>query len=105
LASAITPPDPRRLGKFPITHQFAFCFYDKRVAVFDSSESQRRERVETAFARKPVRAGIFVETGLKNSKAPSGVKYAAPTELDSVWVWFYKDVAPMALLKGANPAK
>jgi hypothetical protein len=24
-------------------------------------------------------------------------EYAAPTELDLVWVWFYKDVAPMAL--------
>jgi hypothetical protein len=26
-------------------------------------------------------------------------------ELDLVWVWFYKDVAPTALFKGANPAK
>jgi hypothetical protein len=26
-------------------------------------------------------------------------------ELDLVWVWFYKEVAPMALFKGANPAK
>jgi hypothetical protein len=25
--------------------------------------------------------------------------------LDLVWVWFYKDVAPTALFKGANPAK
>ena len=25
-------------------------------------------------------------------------------ELDSVWIWFYKDVAPMALFKYANPA-
>ncbi|HZF02505.1 MAG TPA: hypothetical protein VE344_11505 [Methylomirabilota bacterium] len=26
-------------------------------------------------------------------------------ELDSVWVWFYKDVAPTALFKCANLAK
>jgi len=26
-------------------------------------------------------------------------------ELDLVWVWFYKEVAPTALFKGANPAK
>jgi len=26
-------------------------------------------------------------------------------DLDLVWVWFYKDVAPTALFKGANPAK
>jgi hypothetical protein len=24
---------------------------------------------------------------------------------DLVWVWFYKEVAPTALFKGANPAK
>jgi hypothetical protein len=55
--------------------------------------------------RKPVRAGIFVEIGIKKSKAPSGAKsseYAAPLvafckDLDLVWVWFYKDVAPTAL--------
>jgi hypothetical protein len=61
-------------------------------------------------ARKPVRAGIFVETGIKKLKAPSGAKYAAPLvavrkNLDLVWVWFYKDFAPTALFKGANPAK
>jgi hypothetical protein len=26
-------------------------------------------------------------------------------ELDLVWVWFYKDVSPTALFKGANPSK
>jgi len=36
--------------------------------------------------------------------------YAAPLvavrkNLDLVWVWFYKKVAPTALFKGANPAK
>jgi len=30
---------------------------------------------------------------------------AVRKNLDLVWVWFYKDVAPMALFKGANPAK
>jgi len=25
-------------------------------------------------------------------------------ELDLVWVWFYKEVAPTTLFKGANPA-
>jgi hypothetical protein len=42
---------------------------------------------------------------LKKSKAPSGAKYAAATELISVWVWFYKYVAPTALFKDAIPAK
>jgi hypothetical protein len=30
---------------------------------------------------------------------------AVRKNLDLVWVWFYKDVAPTALFKGANPAK
>jgi hypothetical protein len=30
---------------------------------------------------------------------------AVRKNLDLVWVWFYKEVAPMALFKGANLAK
>jgi hypothetical protein len=30
---------------------------------------------------------------------------AVRKNLDLVWVWFYKDVAPTARFKGANPAK
>jgi hypothetical protein len=30
---------------------------------------------------------------------------AVRKNLDLVWVWFYKEVAPTALFKGANPAK
>jgi hypothetical protein len=30
---------------------------------------------------------------------------AVRKNLDLVWVWFYKDGAPTALFKGANPAK
>jgi hypothetical protein len=26
-------------------------------------------------------------------------------DLDLVWVWFYKEVAPAARFKGGNPAK
>jgi len=30
---------------------------------------------------------------------------AVRKNLDLVWVWFYKEVAPTALCNGANPAK
>jgi hypothetical protein len=50
----------------------------EHVALFDSHERHRRESSEVVAVRK---------------------------NLDLVWVWFYKDVAPTALFKGANPAK
>jgi hypothetical protein len=36
-----------------------------RAVLFDSHERQGRESGEMAFVRKPVRAGMFVETGIK----------------------------------------
>jgi hypothetical protein len=36
---------------------------------------------------------------------PGVARLAVRKNLDLVWVWFYKDVAPTALFKGANPAK
>jgi hypothetical protein len=35
---------------------------------FDSPKRPRRESGKIAFTRKPVRAGMFVETGIKNPK-------------------------------------
>jgi len=37
--------------------------------------------------------------------APHLQMVAVRKNLDLVWVWFYKDGAPTALFKGANPAK
>jgi hypothetical protein len=57
---------------------------------------------------KPVRAAIFVENGIKNLKLRqerNRQNMPLLTELDLVWIRFYKDVAPTALFKGANPAK
>jgi len=44
---------------------------------------------------------------LLTSAATMKTEYAAPPvvvgkDLDSVWVWFYKEVAPLALLKWKN---
>ena len=99
---------------------------------------QRHESGEIASARKPVRAGIFIEIGIKkyqssvrseivgNDSVAANVSslilklepthvgchdetnricrsaggrlqmVAVRKNLDSVWVWLYKDVAPIA---------
>jgi hypothetical protein len=43
-------------------------------------------------------AGLF-------SKSKAAPLVAVRKNLDLVWVWFYKEVAPTALFKGANPEK
>jgi hypothetical protein len=42
--------------------------------------------------------------GRRDARAPLFM-VAVRKNLDLVWVWFYKDAAPTALFKGANPAK
>jgi len=67
------------------------------------------------LAAKTAKGGAMVlrrpKSGRRGSTALPKIKWwprwpcASTKNLDLVWVWFYKDVAPMALFKGANPAK
>lgn len=69
-------------------------------ALFDSNARQGRQSGEIAFTQKAVRAGIFVETEIKNPKLRQERNHRNMpllTELDLVMVWFYKDVAPTVL--------